>query len=589
LNHLFRRLLSRKSLPFLLALIAIALASPSLQTGWQQDDLVHRYFLLGNPDVTGERASPLDIFRFLDGDTTRARELMDLGVIPWWSLPAVRLSFWRPISALTQWVDYLLWPQNSLLMHVQNLLWFATLVLLAALLYRRHLGATWVAGLAALFFALDDAHGLPAGWLANRNALIAGVFGLLVLLVHDRWRRENWKARTYMGPFFLLLGLLSGESALAACGYLFAYALFIDPGDTRSRVSSLVPYAAVALGWLIIYNMLGYGTYGSGFYVDPISEPFGFIKAVLWKAPLLLTDQWALPPSSIAMFLPAKVLTGLEIWSLVVLTVIAILVVPLVRRDPIARFFFTGMLLSIPLVCATMPHSRLLTFAGIGAFGLLAQWIGGLKEGAEWASKKKAWRFTARVALVLFLIVHIIIAPIVFQVNTTSPAYLQKYIQDPATKVEAGPEFAKQDVILLNHPLVFFAGYFLTSRSLAGLPAPRRVRPLASGSDPIHLYRPDENTLVIRPEGGFLKNPLDALYRGSEFPLRKGDEVHLTGMTVSISDLTPDGRPAAAAFRFATTLNDSSLRWLQWKKGEYAPFVPPAVGDSCVLAGEKLF
>src|SRR5512140_947161 len=200
MNLLPERFLTAKSLPFLLVLVALALSIPSLFTGWQQDDLVHRYQLLGYPDVTGSPLLPLQLFDFMNGDSSRTHMLIDRGVVPWWTFPTIRLSFWRPLSALTHWVDYLLWPQSSVLMHLQNLFWLGALVAATALLYRRFLGTPWVAGLAALFFALDDAHGLPAGWIANRNALVAGFFGVLVLLVHDRWRRENWTAGLILGP-----------------------------------------------------------------------------------------------------------------------------------------------------------------------------------------------------------------------------------------------------------------------------------------------------------------------------------------------------------------------------------------------------
>ena len=202
-----QRILSSRGIPLLLVGVSLALAAPALWTGWQQDDLIHRYFLLGNTDFAGVRPSPLDLFHFLDGDSVRAQGLMDIGVVPWWTLPDLRLSFWRPLAAMTHWIDYQLWPQSGAMMHLNSLLWLGATVLAAVMLYRRLLGRTWVAGLAALLFALDDVHGLPGGWLANRNALLSLFFGILVLIVHDRWRRESlapgsipWPAGSRLGP-----------------------------------------------------------------------------------------------------------------------------------------------------------------------------------------------------------------------------------------------------------------------------------------------------------------------------------------------------------------------------------------------------
>ena len=135
--------------------------------------------------------SPFSLFFFLTGDAEQNRTYMDMAGLPWWTTPDLRLSFFRPITGLTHWLDYLLWPDTPALMHVQSLLWFVTGVIVTALVYRRFLGCVWPAGLAAIFFALDDAHALPASWIANRNILPAFVFGMLALISHDRWRSDG--------------------------------------------------------------------------------------------------------------------------------------------------------------------------------------------------------------------------------------------------------------------------------------------------------------------------------------------------------------------------------------------------------------
>ena len=154
----------------------------------------------------------------------------------------------------------------------------------------------------------------------------------------------------------------------------------------------------------------------------------------------------------------------------------------------------------------------------------------------------------------VFLVVHLLVAPILLPMNATSASFSQRYIQDPTEKVAAGAEFKDQELIILNHPIMFYAHYFPTVRFLAGLPYPRLFRVLAPGVAPLHVYRPDDSTLVIRPEEGFLGAPFDDVLRGPLHPLRNGELIHLAGMTVQIVDLLPDGRPAAALFRFPVPL-----------------------------------
>jgi hypothetical protein len=159
-----RRALSSRQLPIVATLLATALASPALWAGLELDDYRHRETLLGSS------TSLIELFAFQSGNGPQPIELIDVGAVPWWTHPRLRIVFFRPIAALTHWLDYRVWPNLPALMHAQSLLWFAACVAVAARAYRRFQGPTWVAGLAALMFAVDDAHANPAGWIANRNA-----------------------------------------------------------------------------------------------------------------------------------------------------------------------------------------------------------------------------------------------------------------------------------------------------------------------------------------------------------------------------------------------------------------------------------
>lgn len=556
---------------------------PALWSGWQQDDLLQRYYLLGNPDPSGTPVSPLNIFAFLDGDSATIARHRDLGVIPWWTYPRLRLAFFRPLTGLTHYSDYALWPRSAELMHAQNLLWFGALIAAVTLLYRRLHGVTWLAGLAALLYALDDAHGLPAGWLANRNAVVAACFGVLALVVHDHWRRGTFRAGEKLGPLLFVIGLLSGETALATVAYLIAYALFVDEGSFLRRINSLVPYGVATVIWLVLYRELGFGTQGSGFYVDPYAQPMSYLGALLERGPILLMDQWAFPPSSPYMFISAEARDILLIWALLVCLLVGFLLVPLLRKDRYARFWCTGMLLSLPIVAATTPHGRLLLFAGLGGMALLATWMQGTWERWRMPGEQKGPPVFHRVLLVLFVFIHLIVAPLLLPLNAVSASTTEQWIQKPARMADLGPGIEQKDLILVNPPIVFLANYFIAVRSLEGLPAPQRQRVLAPGNVAVHIERTDPRTLVIRPDGGFLAGPFDDVFRASSLPLSAGDRIPLTNMEVEILDVAADGRPAAVAFRFAERLEHASFRWLMWENGEWTTFLPPAVGGMVTL------
>ena len=204
-----RRFLTARFLPLYLAAMATALTAQALTLGLYADDHFLRLVLLDPPVREEWSRTPVDLFAFLNGDEERIRRAVAEGTLPWWTHPRLRLAFLRPVTGFTHWLDFRQWPAHPWLMHLQSLVWLAAAVAAAALLYRRLLRADragawrwppWLAGLAALLYAVDDAHGMPATWLANRNALIGALFALTALAAHDRWRRDGWRPGVAVAP-----------------------------------------------------------------------------------------------------------------------------------------------------------------------------------------------------------------------------------------------------------------------------------------------------------------------------------------------------------------------------------------------------
>ena len=113
---------------------------------------------------------------------------------------------------------------------------------------------------------------------------------------------------------------------------------------------------------------------------------------------------------------------------------------------------------------------------------------------------------------------------------------------------------------------------------------PRRVRVLGPSMEALELRRPDTNTLVVRPANGYFSLASDLLFRARRYPLRQGQQVVLTGVTIEVAGLNELGFPEEVNFRFSVPLEDDSLRWLQWIEGSFVPFTPPAIGETLKLA-----
>jgi hypothetical protein len=185
-NRLRIRLWAALSSPraaLLVVSAGVLLTAASVANGIAMDDRFQQAMVRGYSPLV---RAPWDLYRFLSGDPSELRGLMDLGLLPWFTLPEVKTAFFRPLSSLSVYADYALLPSWPWLFHLESIALYAALIALVFALYRALMPDRVVAALAALLFAVDDAHGLPVGWLANRNALFAGVFGVAALVFHHR-------------------------------------------------------------------------------------------------------------------------------------------------------------------------------------------------------------------------------------------------------------------------------------------------------------------------------------------------------------------------------------------------------------------
>lgn len=605
--------------PVCLGALAMLLALSALWVGLQWDDYVLKLSVCPLPQYRALIPDPLLMFSFGDGDSVKIQALKDAGWLPWWTPHGFKMSFFRPLAAVTHWLDFTFWPDSTVLMHAHSLMWLGFFVSMACCLYRRLMGINFPAGLAGLLFAVDDAHGVPAGWLANRNALIASFFGFLTIFCHDRWRKQGRRADLFGACLFFLAGLLAGEIALATVAYLLAYALFLDRGSVVRRLAGLIPYTVVGLGWLLFYRSMGFGTWGSGWYVDPGANPFEYLKALIERGPILLFGQLGFLPSDLYVFLSNNGIIMFWLLAVSFLACFAWFVSPVLRQDRMARFFAAGMALSILPIATTFPFDRLLTFVGFGAAGLLAQVLTraallfksrclyfagefGTWPRSDLYGRIATWRI--RVTTIFLFVVHLIVAPLVMPIRTFSPAFLDWGHEKTCNNLvmEAGAE--EQTSIFVNGPCAILGGFFLPLlSSFSGVSTPMRNYVLAPGFKEVAVYRQDENTLAIRPENGFLDSPMvggsknfgllsvahmfqhmDRTFRDGSLKFSAGDRFLLEVLQIEVGSITLDGRPVEVLFHFHMPLEDPSLKWYKWREGCYVPFELPPVGVETMLS-----
>jgi hypothetical protein len=230
-------------------------------------------------------------------------------------------------------------------------------------------------------------------------------------------------------------------------------------------------------------------------------------------------------------------------------------------------------------VAATLPGDRLLTFAGLGAAGLLAQFWAFVFGDRDIAPSRPSWRVPATLLAWFFVAVHAVLGPIALPfraANPLGPKWLEhRFYVDASLLASAGD----RTVVVVNAPSAAHASYLLLLQEQNGRPVPRHVRVLAPAFPAVVVRRLDERSLAIRPRGGYLRWALDRVFRSDRRPLSAGEQVRLPGMTVTIVSVTADGRPDEATFRFDEPLESPDLLWLCFRGDRFEPFIPPAVGQ----------
>ena len=569
--------LGHRRQPVVVIALAVLLVLPALGSSLVADDFIHRIRLSPTLRFAGFDDPPLDLFVFGSGAPQQRRQLMEEGSFAWWTAEGFKMAFWRPLSVATHVLDHWLWADSSVLMHAHSIVWFALLLAAVCALYRRF-HTPGIAGLALLLYAFDDARGMVLSFVANRNALIAAVFGVWALIVHDRWRRDGWQPGALLAPLLFGAALLAGESALAIAGYLFAYAVFMDSGTTRRRLASLAPYALLTVVWAVVYRTLGYGTHASGLYMHPADEPARFLGALAVRLPILLLAQIAGPPSDLWLAYSHPVAVGVYAVALLCLAIAAALLWPLLRRSAVTRFWTLGAVLAAVPICATFPSDRLLVFVGIGAMGTVASLLTSLRGDALSGTARR--RTLARTVAAGIVGVHLVIAPLLLPLRSLTVVQMGSVFARVDRSLPGSDQVRDKTVVIVAAPVDGLVSYVPIWRAARGVPRPRRLRLLTTGTAAVQVTRLDAFTLRLRPEAGFYGTEIERMLRSLSQPVVPGYSVSLSDMRVTVTEVTRDGRAAEAEFRFAVPLEDPSLIWMRWEGDALVAYDPPPPGTS---------
>src|SRR4030095_11809491 len=139
------------------------------------------------------------------------------------------------------------------------------------------------------------------------------------------------------------------------------------------------------------------------------------------------------------------------------------------------------MLLSILPGCLTDPSDRALLFSGVGAMGLLAQFWSDMRTKAIELPESRWWRTPARVLLVIFIAVPLVLAPLARPVVVVGLNRNDTFHHRIADSIPKDPAIANQQVLLVNAPTFLIVSLALLIKYRDGDPLPANALVLGSG------------------------------------------------------------------------------------------------------------
>jgi hypothetical protein len=606
-----KKFLEHRYLSVFLAIGAILVMFPALKTGLMLDDLVQRAVELrpdqlparmhdtGLPPDSGSLGTVLrDLFPGLGRDSRSIAQAKNYGLLPWWAPDDLRLGLWRPVTAFTHWLDYQLFPDSPALMHAENIAWFAAIVFLVTLIYRKLMGPGWAAGLAALLFLLDGNTYFPVMFVANRGFILSLCLGLLCFHEHHQWRSTKSRSAPLLSALFLALSLFANEGGASTLAFILAYALVLEPGSWRGRALTVLPSILVIILWRTIYGLGGFGVLHVGLYIDPAAEPLSFAWVVVPRATALLGGQLTgVAPDLLFAIKPALHPAVIALYGVVVVAILAVFL-PWVRRDRVAAFWFAVTLLTVIPAATVAPLSKNLGFVAVGAYGLIASFVAALVTRPNPLPGWLAYRMVAWITSILLLLIHVPGA-IAGRVLTVGAIDFGSHAVRYFINVDATADAENKKAIVINAPCSFALAYAPFYKAYYHLPLPRTIQTLVPGCTSVDVRRIDAQTLVIQSHArdifacddvGFVH--LAYIFSECNVAIgvpksKKGDRHDFDGLTVEVLESNAEDVATRVAFRFHTSLDSPDFHWLwwDWKTFAYEPFKIPAVGQSATLPG----
>jgi hypothetical protein len=570
-----------------------------VSAGFYTDDAVQVAMVRGDFPV---HRGPFDLFRFAD-ERRDGRALVSFGYDPWWTEPGFKIAMFRPLSSALIALDVRLFGLDARAFHLHSCVWFVALLTAAGLFFAEVLPPV-AASLAVLFFAVEEGVTPPVIWLANRSTLVSCTFGFVALFAYVRNRERRGLPWRILEAALFTLALAGGEYAFSVLAYVVAFE-FVSKKPRIEQIRGALPAIVPAVAWVLVSAALGYGTYGSAFYLSPITATQEFVHAVGARIPALLADLtlgipargWVNAPEHERAWQSFNGLLGMGgLWLIALWTSREL---PKRTSEGVRALLFGAALATLPGAGA-VPEDRLLVSAAAGAAGVFGAFVAEAVRRVRALPWKDLGALRSSGRRLTECVVAVLLIPVIFKVHgydtavrsretatwmhDTAPV-LQKWAMDAEIPAER-----EQDLCIV----VISATDFTTTanlpwlRRLGGHAVPRCYIRLSEARFVHQIARIAPNAIEVSVFGSqFDRAYVDSLYRRANRPVRTGEVVRVPGFTAEVL-ATVGQNPWLVRFTFDKDLDDPSFWFVHpWPDGLRHVELPP-VGKKLRVPGPSI-
>ncbi len=505
-------------------ILSIVLVSPALISGFFSDDIYFLNRLSGNTIMPAKPEFTLyGLFSITPGGEQVKNEMVNQGLLPWWTSNNFRFQMWRPLAELSHAIDFKLFGSFAFPMHIENIMWWCAILWLAYSIYSKlfRLNPT-LASICFIFYALDGSYAQTISWIASRNTLMAMFFSLASLLnfINGAHRSQLLSKYWIFASVLYAIGLSCSEFSIGILPFILLYPFMTPEHSLFKKAVSVIPFILFTLAWVYIYKTYHYGVSGSEHYLDPTSDPIKFMSSLLELLPTFVFKQFfVFQPQLLGAY------TFLN-WNWL-LSILILGIIGYCTKEYLSSKL--GIYLTVAAIIAIIPISastggpRLIGFVSLGLTPILA--VIALKLINETKSIVVMYSGGMLLLLHVLSLLAFPLIPVLMMRNAIN------LIEKPARTLTFVPD---KEVILINPYQVAFSALFPIERANKGDYLPPHLYTLMTGDKKIRVIKRDDKTYDFVPETIVLSAPEDFFFRTKKEAFYDNEEFNYPTILISV-------------------------------------------------------